>query len=86
MQSVTASQHLQVTDQLTADEREENMHSSSKETGGETRICDIMLTYCESDREFGIKLAGELQPELRLGYYYYLVYRQCHYSQLFFSL
>lgn len=23
------------------------------------RICDIMLTYCDEDREFGIKLAGE---------------------------
>ena len=22
------------------------------------RICDIMLTYCDSDREFGNKLAG----------------------------
>lgn len=27
------------------------------EVGGE-RICDIILTYCDCDREFGIKLAG----------------------------
>lgn len=28
------------------------------EEGGE-RICDIILTYCDCDREFGIKLAGK---------------------------
>ena len=32
---------------------------SFRENGGETRICDIMLTYCENDKEFGMKLAGE---------------------------
>lgn len=26
---------------------------------GAERICDIMLTYCERDKEFGIKLAGQ---------------------------
>lgn len=31
---------------------------SIRENGGETRICDIMLTYCEGDKEFGTKLAG----------------------------
>lgn len=28
--------------------------------GNETeRICDIMLTYCDADKAFGNKLAGE---------------------------
>ncbi|XP_067932670.1 uncharacterized protein [Watersipora subatra] len=32
------------------------------------RICDIMLTYCDSDKEFGIKLAESLKEKLDVWY------------------